>query len=168
MSTGTQGVFMSTGTQGVFMSTGTQGVFMSTGTQGVFMSTGTQAHREHATWQVSCHVSCTHIASLRPHTQITPSGRSGRDLGESKTKWQATRDHGGAFTACGVQALVSELTKKHSACQGQLSTAQERCSQLDKEKQQAVSDLQTSRQVSVSHVFCACGWVYVGGRGIAA
>ena len=134
---------------------------MSTGTQGVSMSTDTQAHRVHVTWQVSCHVTCTHIASLRPHTHITPSGR---DLGESKTKWQASRDHGGAFTTCGVQALVAELTKKHSACQGQLSTAQERCSQLDKEKQQAVSDLQTSRQVFVSHVFVrvrVCMWAGV-------
>ncbi len=49
-----------------------------------------------------------------------------------------------------VQAMVAELTKKLSACQLQLSSAQERCSQLDKEKQQAVSDLQSTRQVSVT------------------
>ena len=58
---------------------------------------------------------------------------------------------------------MAELTKKLSACQGQLSTAQERCSQLDKEKQQAVSDLQTSRQVFVSRVLVHA-WVCICGR----
>ena len=49
-----------------------------------------------------------------------------------------------------VQAMVAELTRKLSACQVQLSSAQERCSQLDKEKQQAVADLQSTRQVSAA------------------
>lgn len=57
-----------------------------------------------------------------------------------------------------VQAMVAELTKKLSACQAQLSTAQERCSQLDKEKQQAVSDLQSTRQVSVTAISVTGNW----------
>eukprot|EP00802_Teleaulax_amphioxeia_P003831 Tamp_03834.p1 GENE.Tamp_03834~~Tamp_03834.p1 ORF type:complete len:714 (+),score=246.13 Tamp_03834:147-2288(+) len=57
-----------------------------------------------------------------------------------------------------LEAMVAELTKKLSACQAQLSTAQERCSQLDKEKQQAVSDLQSTRQVSVTAISVTGNW----------